>query len=63
MVWNLKAKIVDVETAFLHGDLEEEIYMEAPEGWGLNRETECVLLLKSIYGLVWAGPGRTYVFP
>ena len=54
MIWNLKAKIVDVETAFLHGELEEEIYMEAPEGLGLDRDMECVLLEKSIYGLVQA---------
>ena len=54
MIWNLKAKIVDVETAFLHGDLDEEIYMEAPEGLGLDRDKECVLLEKSIYGLVQA---------
>jgi hypothetical protein len=31
-VWGLKAKIIDVETAFLFGDLEEEIYMEIPSG-------------------------------
>ena len=54
MVWNLQAKIVDVETAFLHGDLDEEIYMEAPEGLGLDKDKECVLLKKSIYGLVQA---------
>jgi hypothetical protein len=54
MIWNLKAKIVDVETAFLHGDLDQEIYMEAPEGFGLDRLSDCVLLKKSIYGLVQA---------
>jgi hypothetical protein len=52
MVWNLKAKSMDVETAFLHGELEEEIKMEAPEGLGLLQDTDCVLLHKSIYGLV-----------
>jgi Reverse transcriptase (RNA-dependent DNA polymerase) len=54
MVWNLKAKIVDVETAILHGDLDEEIYMDGPEGFRLDRLSDCVLLKKSIYGLVQA---------
>jgi hypothetical protein len=31
ILWNLKGLIVDVEAAFLHGDLEGcEIYMDAP---------------------------------
>ena len=52
MVLGLKAKIIDVETAFLHGDLEEEIYMNSPDGLGHNQEEECVKLEKSMYGLV-----------
>ena len=51
MMCGLKAKIVDIETAFLHGDLDEEIYMEAPEGIGA-KEDEVVLLEQTIYGLV-----------
>jgi len=51
IVWGLDAIIVDVETAFLHGDLEEEIYMNLPQG--MNGESdECLLLLKALYGLV-----------
>ena len=51
------AEIVDVETAFLYGELEEEIYMRIPIGLsdyleGENCNGECLLLLKGIYGLV-----------
>ena len=51
MMCGLKAKIVDVETAFLHGDLDEEIYMEAPKGIGA-KEDKVVILEQTIYGLV-----------
>ena len=43
--------LIDIETAFLTGELEEEIYMECPETIG-DEETECVKLEKTIYGLV-----------
>ena len=46
-----KNVLVDVETAFLHGDLEEEIFMECPEGMKAGRD-ECLRLNKTIYGLV-----------
>ena len=50
--------MIDVETAFLEGDLEEEIYMELPEGYKefdpTVEDDEYVLLEKSIYGLVQA---------
>ena len=54
MVWKFSSMVVDVETAFLHGDLEEEIYMESPEGLGHSKE-ECVRLMKTLYGLVQSG--------
>jgi len=51
IVWNLDAIIVNVKTAFLHGDLEEETYMNLLDGMeGLD--DECLLLLKVLYRLV-----------
>jgi Reverse transcriptase (RNA-dependent DNA polymerase) len=48
---NLKAKVVDIETAFLHGDLKETIYMEIQKGMEVSVD-ECLILNKTIYGLV-----------
>ena len=43
---------MDVETAFLNGDLEEEIYMEQPEGYVKPGNEHLVCKLKkSLYGL------------
>jgi hypothetical protein len=48
---NLQIHHMDVETAFLNGDLQEEIYMELPEGYeGDGRKTVCKLD-KTLYGL------------
>ena len=54
MVWDLSSRVFDVETAFLLGDLEEEIYMQMPKGMKTDGQ-ECLLLLKSMYGLVQSG--------
>ena len=41
-----------VKTAFLNGDLEEEIYMDQPEGFTMSgNEHKVCKLLKSLYGL------------
>ena len=50
IVWDLKAKIIDVETAFLHGELKE-IFMSIPPGMEADKD-ECLTLKKTIYGLV-----------
>ena len=50
--WEIRQ--IDVKTAYLHGDLDEEIYMEPPEG--LDIPDGMVLRLdKAIYGLRQAG--------
>jgi hypothetical protein len=43
---------MDVKTTFLHGDLEEEIYINHPEGFAVKGKKELVCKLKkSLYGL------------
>jgi hypothetical protein len=45
---------LDVQTAFLNGELAEEIYMEIPEGFNAikeDRRSHVLKLSKSIYGL------------
>ena len=59
IIENMKGKVVDIENAFLNGDLEHEIYMKIPEGYdevinpGVDKEY-CLILQKAIYGLVQA---------
>jgi hypothetical protein len=43
---------MDVKTAFLNGELEEEIYMDQPDGFIADgQENKVCKLLKSLYGL------------
>jgi hypothetical protein len=51
LIWNLEDSIVDVETAFLLGELQKEIYMNIPEVMSYDSK-DCLLLTKTIYGLV-----------
>jgi hypothetical protein len=49
---DLELEELDVKTSFLHGDLDEEIYMEQLEGFVQNRNKKFVCSLqKSLYGL------------
>ena len=48
--WHISA--LDVKTAFLYGKLDEEIYMEQPEGFKVKgQEDKVVRLNRAIYGL------------
>ena len=58
MVGKLDSLVMDVETAFLYGEIDEEIFMKSPVGMeeidpGLPSE-DCYQLLKGIYGLCQA---------
>ena len=52
VAFDLEVEQIDVKTAFLHGDLEEEIYMKQSEGFTVKGRKELVCKLKkSLYGL------------
>jgi hypothetical protein len=49
---------MDVKSAFLHGDIDEEVYVELPECWelfqdilGLETGEHILCLQKALYGL------------
>ena len=64
LMHGLYSEQFDIETAFLYGNLEEEIYMEFPDGYEAFLKEErreeyssteyCLLLLMALYGLVQA---------
>ena len=49
---DLEQERLDVKTAFVHGDLEEDIYMCQPTGFMVTREDGHLVcrLKKSLYG-------------
>eukprot|EP00798_Chlamydomonas_sp_ICE-L_P000410 gene410-biopygen143 len=51
---DLELRHVDVRTAFLNGDLAEEVYIAVPEGLHDMYPDKCFKLEKAIYGLLQA---------
>ncbi|GKD76273.1 retrovirus-related pol polyprotein from transposon TNT 1-94, partial [Tanacetum coccineum] len=49
--FDLELEQLDVKTAFLHGNLEERIYMSQLEGFDNSRRDHLYLLKKSLFGL------------
>ena len=50
MGWSLHQ--MDVKTRFLNGEIEEEVYIEKPQGFEVHsRDTHVFILKKSLYGL------------
>lgn len=67
-IYGLEIHQMDVVMAFLAGELEEEIYIEQPEGFRVGTEEEDLVcrLRKSLYGLkqslrVWNQKIRNYL--
>ena len=63
--FDFEVEQMDVKTTFLHGDLEEEIYMNRPEGFAVKKELVC-RLKKSLYGFkksprMWYQKFDTYI--
>jgi hypothetical protein len=49
MGWRLHQ--MDVKTTFLNGEIEEEVYIEQPNGFVLHEESHVCRLKKALYGL------------
>jgi hypothetical protein len=65
--FDLEVEQMDVKATFLHGDLEEEIYMKHPEGFAVKGKKEMACKLKkSLYGMkksprMWYQNFDTYI--
>jgi hypothetical protein len=51
LIWGLEVSIINLKIAFLHGELNEEIYLRIPEAMNEDQD-HCLQTKKTIYGLV-----------
>jgi hypothetical protein len=42
---------MDVKTTFLNGEIEEELYIEQPDGFMIHEQSHVCILKKALYGL------------
>jgi hypothetical protein len=67
VAFDFEVEQMDVKTTFLHGDMEEEIYMKQPQGFVVKGKKELVCKMKnSMYGLkqsprMWHKTFDTYI--
>jgi Reverse transcriptase (RNA-dependent DNA polymerase) len=50
LTWNFIRRVINIETAFLLGDLKETIFMEIPKGMDASKN-ECLILKRTNYSL------------
>eukprot|EP00253_Pinus_taeda_P033050 PITA_33050 len=60
-VEDLHLEQLDVKTTFLHGDLEEEIYMQQPQGYEVKGKEKLVCRLKKRFYRLKQAPRKWYL--
>ena len=58
--FDLEVEQMDVKTTFLHGDLNEEIYMKRPKGFSVKGKKELVCKLKKYLYSLKQSPRKWY---
>ena len=50
LIYGYELVQLDIKTAFLNADIDEDLYMEVPDGVDVDRTVHVVKLLKALYG-------------